>query len=682
MSSRSLKIIAEHWRISLYALFCIAVALTLVVLSRTAGLRVFDYMAERQDQKLSLYLKEETEDLSQKVRVFSKSEELRNAIASKDVPSISRLLEIERKRDVLSALTAVDSLGIALSRVPIAANIGDNIFLTNPLARKTLERGSASGFSVGRNFPLTLSSGELLASADGSTIGVVSGGYWLDNSYAKKFKETYLHDWRHREIVFYSKEEGVTGDSLENVDTENKLRAYLSHASTIIQDGRSGDLLNIDGTDYVITNHLIADEDDVYGGVLLLTPLPLTLFARSMLFSFIIAILFLASLLLIERISVSTFIHFKKKALDMLLVSLSAVVFVSLWVGVYTYGKASTLYLSKPEFTIYNSTMKIRPGAGVYATGYKQQAAIMIYSGGEEVNAVEVHLRFDPQVLQVNSLSFSRSICGQNTLLDKSIDNSNGTVNVSCAITDKAFAASQGVIADIDFTPLRAGNASLSFDEDTHVLAADGLGTDVLRSVTSAYYRVFDEKDLTGFFSTDAIIIPYSPSHENSSKWYSSRRINVVWQKMKGVEYVYELSKNSTTTMENPITTSATAVTLTAPDDGVYYFKIAPKQGTTVGQMVRLRLQIDTTPPDVPTIKASNLSVKKDDIVRFELSSDDALSGLQRNFYVESNGSTWFPSFSKIYMPFHEVGVHTLGVRVFDNAENYSDAAVSVRVKN
>jgi hypothetical protein len=75
------------------------------------------------------------------------------------------------------------------------------------------------------------------------------------------------------------------------------------------------------------------------------------------------------------------------------------------------------------------------------------------------------------------------------------------------------------------------------------------------------------------------------------------------------------------------------------------------------------------------------LSVKRGEVVRFELSSKDGLSGLEKNFYVQNDGSIWLPTFSKLYIPFHDVGEHSIGVRVFDNAGNYADTSVVVQVK-
>lgn len=682
MSFDLIKVVQTRWRIILYTLFCIAFALGLVNYSKEIGLRVFDFIAENQDKKLSAYLEKEKEHSYKNVLELSQNDELRNSIKGKDVTEINRILGEEIQKTGIPAFTVADENGTALTRLPTGASLGDNIFLTIPIGRMVANGTNGTIFTPGRNFPLTLASGYLLKNDDDSTLGAVFGGYWLDNKYAQEFESKYLNDFRNRKIVFYSKEDGVTGDNFDDLETRNKIRAYINHASALIQDGRSGDLLNINGTDYVITNHILSGNEDIYGGILLLTPIPGTLFTRSFGVALVITFLFFTSLLLFERVSIPELLRFKKKSLYILLYSLSGIVFFSIWSGVHAYGRASTINLNKPDFAIYNSTLKLKPGSGVYTTGYPQQIAVQVYSGGESINAAQVSLRFNPKIINVDSLSFSRSICTPETIVEKITDNINGTISVSCAIAEKAFEETYGVIFDINFTPKESGDVDLTFDDDNHILASDGLGTDVLRAVTSGYYRVFDEKDISTFFSKNTYVIPYSLTHENSSKWYSSKNISLMWPKTNASSYLYELSTNASSTFVNAKTTTLNNVNIIVPEDGIYYFRLAAQRGGVVGLTSTLKIKIDDTPPDTPIIKASNLSIKKNDVVRFQLSSNDEGSGLQKNFYVKVDDSAWLPSFSKLYMPFREVGTHKFSVRVFDNAENYSDSSVIINVRN
>ncbi len=682
MNPKLTRVAVTHWRTILYTLFCILCAVDLVLYSKDIGLRIFNFVAERQDRMLFSYLDEEGKAISQKIFSFSQRSDLRESLQKKDASSTIAILNAEKDISGLTAYTVADAHGIAISRAPINTSVGDNIFLTLPVGRAALNGETSAVYGPGRNFSLTMGVGSLIKDNDGDLLGAVFGGYWFDNKYAQIFKERYLNDFRHREVIFYSREEGVTGDSLEDISLRNQMRAYVTHASTLIQEGRSGDLLNIKGKDYVITNHLLTGEGDIYGGVLLLTQVPLTLFLRSMLVSALITLLFFISLLFLEKITIPQLLRFKKRTLYYFLFILTSIVFISVWTGIYSYGKASTMRLDKPEFTIYNSTMKVRPGAGVYAVGQQQQMSVVVYSGGEKIGAIEARLHFDPAVLRIDTLNFDRSICSPDMILEKSFDNTRGTLSIACAVSEQIFSDVRGILADVTFIPVVTGNAAFIFDENTHVFAADGLATDVLRTVTSGAYRVFDEKDISGFFSSKSIVIPYSLTHENSTKWYPSRTIVVSWPKIPGASYEYEISQDPSPTIANPQMTFLGSVSLLASTDGIFYFKVAPKKEGVTGLPTILQIKVDTTPPEKPTIQASNLSIKKNDIVRFQLSSEDAASGMQKNFYVRVDGSLWLPTFSNIYMPFTETGTHVVSVRVFDNAENYSESQVTIKVRN
>lgn len=682
-----MKIIAipflwNHWRVILYTLASIATALALVFSSQDEiGTKVFDFIAKNQEKKLVSYLEKESEYVSKSVIDGSKRKDLLEGIQNRDTAALAVILQDEKKKTGLTAFTVVNEYGTSLSRAIINANIGDNVFLTLPVGRMAANGITEAQYGAGRNFSLTLGAGSLVKKGDGEVVGGFFGGYWFDNAYAQKFKLKYLQDVRKREVIFYSKEEGETGSSIDDVEERNKVRAYLDHSSSFTQDGRSGDLLNLNGKDYVVTNYSLSGQYDTYGGVLLLTPLPLTLLVRSFIGAFITALLFFISLLIVEKISIPQLFRFRKKRLYSLLLCLSSAVLVSLWVGIYSNGKAATTYVNEsPMVTIYNSIMKIRPDSGVYAVGYQQQASVIIYSGGEKINAVDAEFVFDPKLVRVENLSFDRSICDPETIVEKKIDNDAGVVSVGCIITSKVFAEARGIVVDINFTPLSEGGAAFIFNDNNHVFAADGLATDVLRSVTSSFYRIFKEEDLSGFFSKKVLVLPHSLTHENSSKWYNEKQVTVVWPTIKGAEYVYEFSKSATTTIENPTVTSSTIAKVTADADGTYYFKLAAKRNGVTGLVSTLKINIDTTSPDSPLVKVSDLQIKKDDIVRFEFSSDDEMSRLQKNFYIRMNGSAWLPTSSKLYMPFRETGNHSLRVRVFDNAENYSETEVIINV--
>lgn len=643
---------------------------------------VFDKIAERQEKKFAMYLSLEGQEIITRTQKLSERKELQEAIESGDTKKLKSLLDDFRSETGFTAFTAVNANGTALSRSPAGANIGDNVFLTVRVGQKISTGLTGAFIGAGRNFPLTYGTGFFVKKGT-TTVGALMGGVWLDNAYAQKFKQKYLQgSLVDREVVFYSKMEGITGSSIDNVEIRQKMRAYLVHASSIIDSKRSGDLLNIDGKDYIITNYLFPDDaNDIYGGALILTPLPGVLFVRSFVTALIIALMCLLFLLGIERVTLRNLLFGRRKTLYTVLLCFSVIIFVVVWFGLYTRGRLLTQYLNKPEFVIYNSTFKIKPASGVYVVGYPQQFSIILYSGGENVNAAEARISFDPHLATVDKISFSRSVCDSNKIISQEIDNESGTIDIACVIAEPVFQDPRAVVADIIFTPKSMGAVDFSFDDSSQVLAADGLGTNVLRKTDAAAFRIFGEQDFSSQFSSSTLVVPYSSTHDDSAVWYNNRHISMQWLPIKGAEYVYQFSDSLSSDFTYYKTTSFSNVTVEAPHDGTFYFKVAARQGAVTGPISVFKINIDTTPPENPTIKLSSSIVKKDDIVRFELSSEDDLSGLQKNFYVRSEGVTWIPTFSKIYMPFHDVGPHTVDVRVFDNAENYADSSVTIDVK-
>jgi hypothetical protein len=384
--------------------------------------------------------------------------------------------------------------------------------------------------------------------------------------------------------------------------------------------------------------------------------------------------------LAIERITVRRIIAPHKRLSLLFLGTLSLVVFFASWSGIYFHAVRIVDRLDEPKFSIYNSILRIRPQSGVFAVGYPQRVSIIVRSGGEALNTIDATLKYDPDVVDVTEIQTERSICPEEFFIEKTIDSQEGVVRIICGIPGEGFTDVRGIVADIIMVPKVAGESSVTFDESTQVLASDGLGSNVLRSVSGAYYRSFVKTD-DKTFSNTSYVIPFSSTHENSTRWYSSRQVGFKWTSIEGAEYVYEFTQNGSSTMMSPKITTGDTVTVQAPTDGVYYFKVAPRKDGVQGKVSVLMVKIDTTSPRAPVIRVSDTSVKADEVVRFELSSEDALSGVQPNFYVSINGSVYLPGSSRLFIPFKTPGIYKVNVRVFDNAENYSDATVNVTVK-
>lgn len=619
----------KRWLIG-YTCFCIVFGFGVTFFASGLGVKILEHFAQFQGSKIPDYIEQEKSYIHNSLATISLYPEIRDYVQKEDVLSILTELDNERKKTGLTAFTITNTDGIALARSPVSANAGDNAFLTT-YAGRLADRGIYTPvFGSGRNFSLTLGGGAPIMEK-GEMIGTIFGGYWLTNEYASNFKKKYLLG-RGQEILFYSKKEGITGNSVDDQDTRRKLRAYVATGSGLVEGQGSGSILNTKDKDYIVYNYPLYDDESMHGGILLLTPLPFSVLGRSFLFSLGVTILFFVSTLVLQHVTIPSILQPRRRRLLIFLLILSLCVFIAVWLGAFSNGKKLITYVDSPSFSIYNSTLAIRPSSGVYVEGYPQTASVIVYSGGERINVIELHLRFDPKLVSIDSVSLERSICSKELIMEKVINHEEGTITISCGIAEDAFSDVRGNVIDITFTPQTSGDIIFSFDEGTQVYAADGLGTEVLRSVTSAYYRIFKLENISGELSESSVLLPYSPTHENSSAWYNSKRISLLWSKFEGAEYRYELSRNATTTFINPTLTTAQRLRINAPGEGVFYFKIAPEKKNIKGELSIVKVKIDTTPPDIPTIRTSSLRVKSGDVVRFELSSRDELSGLQKTF--------------------------------------------------
>lgn len=82
---------------------------------------------------------------------------------------------------------------------------------------------------------------------------------------------------------------------------------------------------------------------------------------------------------------------------------------------------------------------------------------------------------------------------------------------------------------------------------------------------------------------------------------------------------------------------------------------------------------IDATPPPPPTVRSSVVTSGDGKLLRLGFSGYDALSGIQKNFYVQFGKGTWFPTGSELHVPLLGNETYDISVRVFDNANNFSD---------
>lgn len=230
--------------------------------------------------------------------------------------------------------------------------------------------------------------------------------------------------------------------------------------------------------------------------------------------------------------------------------------------------------------------------AGLIRSDNEFTVEVRLTSLGEEMNAAEIHVHFQPTEVEFVRVSREQSIF---TLWPEEPKETNGDISLVGGRPGGLLSVG-GSVATLYLKPRHSGPTGLSVDTTTSaVYLNDGQAT--RREVASRPLQLHIADQLA-----DGIMLT-STSHPTPDTWSSGRLINVHWSAQKGSVFSYELSTNRLVvpddTTENPIGD----VTYDTLDDGVYYFTIKERSADGVwSPVIQRRFLLDSTPPEPFTI--------------------------------------------------------------------------------
>ena len=134
----------------------------------------------------------------------------------------------------------------------------------------------------------------------------------------------------------------------------------------------------------------------------------------------------------------------------------------------------------------YAATLQLSPGTGSYSSGQTFTAAVRVVPAGQNVNAVEATLKYDPAVLSVVSVNKNGSAFSLWTV-EPTFSNTAGTITFGGG-SPAPFSATSNLI-NITFRTVKEGTGAVSFSSAS-ILAADGRGTDVYQTSAAASFVI------------------------------------------------------------------------------------------------------------------------------------------------------------------------------------------------
>ncbi|MDC1205624.1 cohesin domain-containing protein [Candidatus Pacebacteria bacterium] len=350
----------------------------------------------------------------------------------------------------------------------------------------------------------------------------------------------------------------------------------------------------------------------------------------------------------------------------------------------------------------YAADVVISPSTGTYNAGQTFTVTIQADPKGANINAVESTLSFDTSKLSVVSVSKTGSIFSLWTT-EPTFSNSAGTIEFGGGSPSPFSARSTLVV--VTFRTSGEGTVAVSFDSAS-VLAADGLGTDVLEASPSATYTISAAAEPVPAEETSAET-PESEEESNAAIAFGDppRAPEVGSQAFLDPELWYK-ETDGIFTWELPFDVTTVAVELATSSEndpsevfdppiedfkvssknlieGIQYLSVQFENQVGWGGITNRKIQIDTKPPESFKIDVQTANARSGfPLLIFD--ANDVTSGIEKYDMVIAGGETIevTPDEAKLGYLLKELedGTYTVKVTAYDKAGNITVSTVPVLI--
>ncbi len=152
----------------------------------------------------------------------------------------------------------------------------------------------------------------------------------------------------------------------------------------------------------------------------------------------------------------------------------------------------STFYFLFSVLAVQAATLYLSPASGDFTVGGNFTVAVYVSSPDQAMNAVQGTVTFPLDKLEVVSLPKSASIVNL-WVQNPRFSNKTGAVQFEGLALNPGFTGSAGKLLSITFRAKQTGRALLEI-ANSSVLANDGLGTNILTSVSGGKYTLLPKK--------------------------------------------------------------------------------------------------------------------------------------------------------------------------------------------
>ena len=325
------------------------------------------------------------------------------------------------------------------------------------------------------------------------------------------------------------------------------------------------------------------------------------------------------------------------------------------------------------------ASLSIYPQAGTFTVGSTFDVSIFVNTGGQNVNAVKIDLKFDSKKLQVITPAKGLSAVAGWTF-PPSFSNTKGEISLQGGFSPRGINTSEGLISVIVFGAISSGRTEVHFLDSSQVLVGEEEGINILTSVNRGVYDIVPSPPKGPRI--------FSESHPDQNRWYKNNSPVFSWEKIeKAVGYSFSLDDDPFGEPDNTIDTESTSISFSEVEDGSRYFHLRAKKDQIWGGTSHFRVMIDNTPPFAfePYLEPFRLTSGSYLLIYFNAS--DLLSGIN-HYEVRLADLTdpenvvlsgWIREESPFRLSIERSGTFEIFVRAFDEAGNFREGKIRSR---
>lgn len=329
------------------------------------------------------------------------------------------------------------------------------------------------------------------------------------------------------------------------------------------------------------------------------------------------------------------------------------------------------------------ATLSIVPATAIYPIGEPFTIEVRVDTAGGEVGSADATLAFEPDDLSFVSFSSEDSVFSR-IMVDDS--RTPGRLDISGFIerSREPYVGPDGLLARVTFMPLRNVATQLRFTQAAatpplSLTASVGDLTNILTRLSSATYTLVPREVVapqqvvaaTAYASTDGGIT-LDPAPVNN--WIATTTVKASWTLPDGVTSLRTGVSSSSDALPTKVyAVPVSSINLEGLEDGAQFLSVQFNQNGAWGDVLRVPLNIDTTPPATFVIEPVSVRNPEDERLGFYIEVQDSVSSVA-SYTLQIDGGdpiAWERTEEGIYRPDGvTAGEHVLTVTANDSASN------------